>query len=158
MTRNWGISPKDGPFPSARRARPLMSLSSAAIYGIFAASLAGLSFSGARGELVGLFRGPSVIAAVIAGGFGCWAYVFLAWRRFAAQFSGGDAFSDLIRFYARGAVALAALYFGAQGADRLLGGAASGLLLCLAGGAAAAAAFQTVLTFVPPETANPKSF
>ncbi len=150
MTRNWGIPPKDGAFPRARGAKPLMTLGVAAIYGIIGAALAAISFSDARSILTGLFRGLSLAPAIVAAGFGCWIYIYIAWPRFAAQFHGGDAFSDLVKFYARAAVCLILFLFAAKFAEIVLGPTISGLLLCVSGGAAAAAAFQTVLTFVPP--------
>ena len=101
MTRNWGIPPNDGGFRKARRARPFLTLGVTAVYGIIGASVAGMGFNDARAMLTGLFHGPSLLAAVVAAGFGCWVYILLAWQRFAAQFTGGDAFSDLLQFYAR---------------------------------------------------------
>lgn len=154
MTRNWGIPPKDGAFPRARYAKPLMTLGVTAVYGVIGAALAAISFTDARTILTGLFRGWSLAPAIVAAGFGCWIYIYLAWPRFAAQFHGGDAFADLVKFYARGAVALILFLFAAKFAQILLGDTISGLLLCVSGGAAAAAAFQTVMTFVPPGAQN----
>ena len=150
MTRNWGIPPKDGAFQRTRHARPILTLFVTAIYGVIGAALASISFAGARTILTGLFHGISLGPAIIAAGFGCWAYIYVAWPRFAAQFHGGDTFSDLVRFYARAAVALIILHFAAKFARLVLGDTVSGVLLCVSGGAAAAAAFQTVMTFVPP--------
>lgn len=150
MTRNWGIPTKDDAFRRARHAKPLLSLGITAVYGIIGAALAAISFSDARTILVGLFRGLSLIPAVIAAGLGCWLYIYLAWPRFAAQFAGGDEFSDLLKFYARAAIALVLLLMVAKFGTVALGAWAGGILLCLTGGAAAAAAFQTVMLFVPP--------
>ncbi len=150
MTRNWGIPPKDSAFRRARHAKPIMTLGVTAIYGIIAAALAAISFTDARTILTGLFRGLSIAPAIIAAGVGCWVYIYVAWPRFAAQFHGGDTFSDLVRFYARAAVALILFLFAAKFAGVILPDMISGALLCVSGGAAAAAAFQTVMTFVPP--------
>lgn len=152
MTRNWGLPQKpDGAgFRRARSENPVATLSLSVVYGAIGAAVAAISFNEARDLIVGLFRGPSLIAAIVAGGFGCWAYVWLARPRFAAHFTGkGDAFSDLLRFYAVGALVLAALFGAAKGAELLGVNLLSVLLLCIAGGAGAAAAFQTVLAFVP---------
>lgn len=149
MTRNWGIQPKDGDFGRTRKARPILTLGVTAIYGIIGAALAVISFADARSILTGLFHGLSLAPAIVAAGFGCWAYIYVAWPRFAAQFRGGDTFSDLIRFYARAAVALFLILFVAKFSN-FLSATLAGLLLCTSGGAAAAAAFQTVMTFVPP--------
>ncbi len=153
MTRNWGIPPKGG-FQRARHAKPVLTLTVTAIYGIIGAALAAISFTDARSILTGLFRGFSLAPAIVAAGFGCWMYIYVAWPRFAAQFHGGDTFSDLIRFYARAAVALILFLFVARFARLVLGDTVSGLLLCVSGGAAAAAAFQTVMAFVPPGSSN----
>ncbi len=131
-----------------------MTLGIAAAYGIIGAALAAISFSDARSILTGLFHGWSLAPAVIAAGFGCWVYIYLAWPRFAAHFHGGDSFSDLVKFYARAAVVLILFLFASKFARILLGDTISGLMLCISGGAAAAAAFQTVMTFVPPGTPN----
>lgn len=154
MTRNWGIPPKDGDVARGRYAKPLMTLAVTAVYGVIGAALAAISFSDARTILTGIFRGMSLAPAIIAAGFGCWAYIYIAWPRFAAQFRGGDSFSDLVRFYARAAVALILFLFIAKFAQIALGDTVSGVLLCVSGGAAAAAAFQTVMTFVPPGAPN----
>lgn len=150
MTRNWGIPPKDGAFRRARGAKPLLTLAVTAVYGIIGAALAAISFADARSILTGIFRGFSLAPAIIAAGFGCWIYIYLAWPRFAAQFNGGDAFSDLLRFYARAAVLLILFLLAAKFTQMLLGDTVAGVLLCVSGGAAAAAAFQTVMIFVPP--------
>jgi len=153
LTRNWGIPPKGG-FQRVRHAKPVLTLTVTAIYGIIGAALAAISFTDARSILTGLFRGFSLAPAIVAAGFGCWMYIYVAWPRFAAQFHGGDTFSDLIRFYARAAVALILFLFVARFARLVLGDTVSGLLLCVSGGAAAAAAFQTVMAFVPPGSSN----
>ena len=149
MTRNWGIPSKSDSFRTARDAKPLLTLSVSAVFGVIGAAIAAISFGGARTLLDGLFQGPSLIAAVIAAGFGCWAYIFVSWSRFAAQFSGGDAFADLLRFYAKAAFGLFLLLAVARFSQGLFGPWMGGVLFCIAGGAAAAAAFQTVMTFVP---------
>lgn len=150
MTRNWGIPAKDGDFRRARHAKPLLSLGITAVYGVIGAAIAALSFGEARTILTGLFRGWSLAPAVVAAGLGCWLYIYIAWPRFAAQFQGGDEFSDLLRFYARAAIALCVLLLAVKFSKVLLGPTVGGMLLCLTGGAAAAAAFQTVMLFVPP--------
>lgn len=148
MTRNWGIPLKDG-FRRVRYAKPLMTLAVTAVYGVIGAALAAISFSDARSMLAGLYRGLSLAPAIVAAGFGCWVYIYIAYPRFAAHFRGGDTFSDLVKFYARAAVILILLLFVAKFAEIVLGPTISGVLLCVSGGAAAAAAFQTVMTFVP---------
>jgi len=150
LTRNWGIPAKEGDFRRARNAKPLLSLGITAIYGIIGAALAALSFSEARTILTGLFRGWSLAPAIVAAGLGCWVYIYIAWPRFAAQFQGGDEFQDLLRFYARAAIALIVLLFTVKLVKIVAGPTIGGMLLCLSGGAAAAAAFQTVMLFVPP--------
>lgn len=154
MTRNWGIPAKEGDFRRARYAKPLMSLGITAVYGVIGAALAALSFTEARTILTGLFRGWSLAPAIVAAGLGCWLYIYIAWPRFAAQFQGGDEFPDLLRFYARAAIALCVLVLAAKFLKILLGATTGGMLLCLSGGAAAAAAFQTVMLFVPPPSAG----
>jgi hypothetical protein len=152
MTRNWGLPQKpDGAgFRRARDQHPLAVLSLSAIYGVIGAGAAAISFADARDLTTTLFRGPSLIAAVIAAGFGCWAYVWLARPRFAAHFTGkGDAFSDLLRFYCVGTLILFVLIATARAAEYVAGDLVSVVLLCISGGAGAAAAFQTVLAFVP---------
>jgi hypothetical protein len=149
VTRNWGIPAQEGGFRKARGAKPVLTLGVTAIYGVIGAGIAGLAFSDARGLFDGLFRGWSLIPAVVAAGFGCWLYILMAWKRFAAQFTGGDAFSDLLRFYCRAAIALIVFQLAARFAELILGPAVSGLLLCISAGAGCAAAFQTVMTFVP---------
>lgn len=155
MARQWGLPPKDDEgFARARRLRPLATLAVTAVFGIFAAALATLGFAAARGVAETLFRGASLVAAVVAAGFGCWLYVWIARPRFAAHFSGGDDFSALIRFYARAAFALSIVYGAAmlfRTADLRI---VSVLFFCVCGGAAAAAAFQTVLAFVPAYKTN----
>lgn len=152
MSRNWGLPNKpdgDG-FRRARIENPVATLSLSVLYGAIGAAVAAISFNDARDLIAGLFRGPSLVAAIVAGGFGCWAYVWFARPRFAAHFTGkGDAFSDLLRFYAVGALALCTLIGAAKAAELLGGNILSVVLLCIAGGAGAAAAFQTVLAFVP---------
>jgi len=149
MKRHWGIPSKSGGFRKAHNTKPIATLMATAAFGILGASLAALSFGEARSVLEGMFKGPSLIAAVGAAGFGCWSYIWWAWPRFAAQFTGGDAFSDLLQFYIRAAIGLIAMFFLAMFTPLLAGSIFSGLILCLAGGASSAAAFQTVLTFVP---------
>jgi hypothetical protein len=150
LTRNWGIPSKDDAFRRVRHAKPLLSLGITAAYGIIGASIAAISFSEARTILVGLFRGLSLVPAVAAAGLGCWLYIYLAWPRFAAQFAGGDEFGELLKFYARAAIALILFLLVAKFAFIALGNWAGGVFLCMTGGAAAAAAFQTVMLFVPP--------
>ncbi|HBS31025.1 MAG TPA: hypothetical protein DEA40_04685 [Parvularcula sp.] len=127
-----------------------MSLGITAIYGVIGAALAALSFTEARTILTGLFRGWSLAPAIVAAGLGCWLYIYIAWPRFAAQFQGGDEFADLLRFYARAAIALCVLLLVVKFSKLVLGDTVGGMLLCLSGAAAAAAAFQTVMLFVPP--------
>ena len=154
MKRNWGIPSKNSGFRRAQDAKPLATLGVTAVFGIFGAALAAISFDEARNALSGLFHGPSLIAAVIAAGFGCWFYIWLAWPRFAAYFSGGDAFSDLLRFYFRAAIGLLVVVLAGYFAPSVFGLSASGIIYCVSGGAAAAAAFQTVMTFVPTGQIN----
>ncbi len=152
MSRNWGLPqrPDQLAFRRARSARPLATLSVTALYGIIGAAAAAISFAEARDLVQALFHGRSLIMAILAAGFGCWAYVVAARPRFAAHFTGaGDAFSVLLRFYAFGALALVTLYLMAKLAGLVTGEIVSVLLLCACGGAGAAAAFQTVLAFVP---------
>lgn len=149
MTRHWGIPSKTGGFRNAHSSKPFATLIATGAFGILGASLAALSFNEARSVLDGLFDGPSLAAAVLSGGFGCWSYIWLAWPRFAAQFHGGDAFSDLLRFYVKAAIGLIVLFFMLKFFSLVAGSTLSGLVLCIEGGAAAAAAFQTILTFVP---------
>ncbi len=159
MARNWGIPSKGGgaAFRDAKNAKPVLTLVVSAIYGSIGAAMAVISFAEARTVLTGLFHGGSLVAAILAAGFGCWGYIWIARPRFAALFSGkGDAFSSLIRFYARAAIGLVVLLIAGQAAGGLSFKLISVLLLCMSGGAGAAAAFQTVLAFVPyyedPET------
>lgn len=152
MTRNWGLPAKDerAALRDAKRSKPLLTLAVSAVFGVIAASIAVISFAQAREEIVNLFHGASLIAAVVAAGFGCWSYVWLARPRFAAQFSGeGDAFSSLLRFYIRAAVILFIVLIVGQNVGLIAPNTVSVLLLCISGGAGAAAAFQTVLAFVP---------
>ncbi|MEX6634491.1 hypothetical protein [Hyphococcus lacteus] len=150
--RNWGLPPKGGQlaFRDAKTAKPLLTLFISAVFGVIGAAVAVISFAEARDTLSDLFHGLSLAGAIVAAGFGCWTYIWIARPRFAAQFTTrGDAFSKLLRFYARAMVALAAML----GLALLLSGIEpkiiSVLLLCASGGAGAAAAFQTVLAFVP---------
>ena len=151
MARNWGIPPKDeAAFGQARRARPLATLAVTAVFGVVGASVAAIGFGEARGLIDTLYRGWSLVFAVVAAGSGCWTYVWLTRPRFAAHFTGrGDAFSDLVRFYARAAAGLIVAILVARASHLVLGDMLSVLLLCFAGGAGAAAAFQTVIAFVP---------
>ena len=149
MKRNWGIPSKSGGFKKAHDAKPIATLTVTAAFGVLGASLAALSFGEARGVLDGLFQGPSLIGAVIAAGFGCWLYIWLAWPRFAAQFTGGDAFSDLLRFYVQASIGLILVFFLGKFTPLITGTTSGGIVMCFVGGAAAAAAFQTILTFVP---------
>ncbi|MBY0423764.1 MAG: hypothetical protein K2Q06_15780 [Parvularculaceae bacterium] len=134
--------------------RPIATLGISGVFGVYAAALATLGFGGARQIAESVFRGMSLIPAVIAAGFGCWAYVWIARPRFAAHFAGGDDFSALLRFYVRAAVTLGLVYAAAQGARAAGAGIVSVLFFCMCGGAAAAAAFQTVLAFVPDYKTN----
>ncbi len=150
--RNWGLPSRDEQraIRDAKSIKPALTLFVSAVFGVIGAGVAAVSFAEARLGLAGLFHGPSLIGAVIAAGFGCWMYIWLARPRFAAQLSGkGDAFAKLVRFYAKAAFSLGAVLLVAT----LLGGLQprllSVLLLCASGGAGAAAAFQTVLAFVP---------
>ena len=113
--------------------------------------VAGLGFSEARGVAAGLFQDRSLPVAVFAGGFGAWFYVWLVRPRFAAHFSpgGSDAFSTLVRFYAKAALGLLIFLAFARFSAQLTGPLASALMLCICGGGGAAAAFQTVIAFVP---------
>lgn len=152
MTRNWGIPSKDGrrAMQDAKSARPAMTLFVSAIFGIIGACVAAMSFSEARDVIAGLFHGGTLVVAVIAAGFGCWSYVWLARPRFAAQFAGApDGFSNVLRFYSRAAVCLAGLLIISTVSINVAPALLSVLLLCVSGGAGAAAAFQTVVAFVP---------
>lgn len=152
MTRNWGLpqKPDAAAFRQARSERPLSVLALSALYGVIGAAIAAISFAEARALATSLFHGASLVAAVVAAGFGCWTYVWLARPRFAAHFTGkSDAFSDLLRFYAVGALALILLIAAGRLAEMIIGDVAGILILCISGGAGAAAAFQTVLAFVP---------
>ena len=156
MTSNWGHSSNSGAIRAAANQRPVATLAVTATFGVAAAAIATLAFSDATGAYSGIFRGKSLAFAVVAAGFGCWLYVFLAWPRFAASFNGRDGFSTLVAFYARAAAALVA---GAT-ISAFLGDAAppvvAGATACFIGGAAAAAAFQTVIAFVPAAPESPR--
>lgn len=155
MARQWGLPQKEEEaFLRARKARPLATLGISAVFGVLGAAISTLSFAGARGVISHVFHGWSLIPAVIAGGFGCWLYIWIARPRFAAHFAGGDDFSDLVRFFARAALALVVVFGAAQFFQYLKIETVSALLFCASGGAAAAAAFQTVLAFVPAYGAN----
>ncbi|MEX0644893.1 MAG: hypothetical protein WD076_06265 [Parvularculaceae bacterium] len=149
MTRNWGLPTKPETFRKARKARPLATLALTAIFGVIGAAVAAISFNDARDVVDNVFHGGSLVMTIIAAGFGCWLYIFLARPRFAAHFAGGDAFADLLKFYARATIGLFAVWAAAKLAQFVAGDLVSVLLLCVSGGAAAAAAFQTVLAFVP---------
>ncbi len=150
--RNWGLPSKDEQraIRDAKSAKPALTLFVSAVFGVIGAAVAAASFAEARLALTGLFHGGSLISAVVAAGFGCWMYIWLARPRFAAQLSGqGDAFSKLLRFYVRAALALGVALLLASLLGMIEPKIISVLLLCACGGAGAAAAFQTVLTFVP---------
>ncbi|MHA7871737.1 MAG: hypothetical protein ACX939_05240 [Hyphococcus sp.] len=152
MTRNWGLPPKDkqSAFRRAKDGKPVLTLLVSAVFGVIGAAVAATSFAEARAAIANLFHGGTLIASIVAAGFGCWAYIWLARPRFAAHFSGdADPFSSLIRFYARAAVFLVGLLLVGQGIDAIAPNILSVTLLCISGGAGAAAAFQTVLAFVP---------
>ncbi|MEO1251284.1 MAG: hypothetical protein AAFW81_02925 [Pseudomonadota bacterium] len=151
MRRNWGLPSRDAQraMRDAKTAKPLMTLFVSAVFGIIGAALAAMSFADARDLIANLFHGRSLVAAIVAAGFGCWAYVWLARPRFAAQLTGGDGFSSLLRFYARAAIALIILFFIGRVAIAAAPELVTVLILCASGGAGAAAAFQTVLAFVP---------
>lgn len=151
MARHWGIPSKGGAaFRDAKDAKPFLTLVVSAIYGSIGAAIAVISFAEARMVLTDLFHGGSLVAAILAAGFGCWGYIWIARPRFAALLSGkGDPFSSLVRFYVRAAIGLFVLLIAGQAAGMLPSKLISVLLLCMSGGAGAAAAFQTVLAFVP---------
>jgi hypothetical protein len=152
MTRNWGLPAKNGPsaFRNAKEAKPLMTLCVTAVFGAVSVAIAAISFAEARDVLANLFHGASLVAAVIAAGFGCWGYVWIVRPRFAAHFTGqGNAFSSLLRFYARATVVLFLILIIGENIGSIAPKLFSVLILCVSGGAAAAAAFQTVLAFVP---------
>ncbi len=152
MTRNWGLPAKEqqAAVRDAKTAKPLMTLFVSAVFGIIGASVAAISFAEAREVIANLFHGGNLVTAVVAAGFGCWAYIWLARPRFAAQFSGkGDAFSSLLRFYVRAAIVLFIVLITGMNIGLIAPNFISVLLLCVSGGAGAAAAFQTVLAFVP---------
>lgn len=155
MARHWGLPQKtEDPFHRARRVKPVATFAMTMAFGVFAAAVAILSFAGARALTQSLFHGMSLIPAVIAAGFGCWLYVWIARPRFAAHFAGGDDFSALLRFYGRAALMLAFGYAAGEAALYVKSHLVGVLLFCMSGGAAAAAAFQTVLAFVPAYNPN----
>ena len=152
MTRNFGlpVKPDDVAFRSARHEKPVATLVVTAIFGILGAALAAISFNEARELFSSLFHGRSLVGAIVAAGFGCWMYIWLARPRFAAHFQPkGDPFSDLLRFYAKAGLILMVIYLTGRYLTPTFSETISGMALCAAGGAAAAAAFQTVLAFVP---------
>jgi len=152
MTRNWGLPTKDerAALRDAKESKPLLTLGVSAVFGIIGAAVAVISFAEARTLLANLFHGASLVAAVVAAGFGCWSYIWIVRPRFAAHFTGqGDAFASLIRFYARAAVVLFVILIVGQNAGLVAPDFIGVLLLCISGGAGAAAAFQTVIAFVP---------
>ncbi len=152
MSRNWGLPTKDEHtvFRDAKERKPMLTLFISAVFGIIGAAVAVMSFGSASAVLSNLFHGGTLVGAVMAAGFGCWGYIWLARARFAAHFSGqGDPFSSLIRFYARAAIILLVLLFAGQALEMIAPRIMSVLLLCISGGAGAAAAFQTVIAFVP---------
>jgi len=152
MNRNFGlpVKPGDAAFRTARNEKPVTTLFVTAVFGVLGAAVAAISFNEARDLFSSLFHGRSLIAAVLAAGFGCWMYVWIARPRFAAHFKPeGDAFSDLVRFYAKAGLTLLVVYIIGRYAAPVASTLMSGMLLCFAGGAGAAAAFQTVLAFVP---------
>lgn len=152
MNRNWGLPPKSDrdAFRNAKEAKPGMTLFVSAVFGVIGAAVAAISFAEARDAAVSLFHGVSIIPAIVAAGFGCWTYIWLARPRFAAQLSAkGDPFSKLVRFYAKAALGLGVILLLAKLTGALDPKFVSVLLLCISGGAGAAAAFQTVLAFVP---------
>ncbi len=152
MTRNFGLPPKVGDegFRNARNERPATTLFVTAVFGVIGASVAAISFNEARELFSALYHGRSLVAAIVAGGFGCWMYIWIARPRFAAHFKPkGDPFSDLLRFYARAALALIGVYLAGRYGAPVIGPLFGGMILCAAGGAGAAAAFQTVLAFLP---------
>jgi len=152
MGRNWGIPSKPGnaTMRTAKSDQPVLTMFASAVFGVIGAGVAGYSFAQAQDLLTGVFQDKSLIVAVAAAGFGAWFYVWLVRPRFAAHFQpGGNAFSDIIRFYARSALGLLVFYAFARFSPAYTGSFLSTVLLCAAGGAGAAAAFQTVIAFVP---------
>ena len=152
MSRNWGLPVKATPpgFRRARRSRPIATLGVSAAYGVMGAAIAAMSFNAARGQIDNVFHGATLIFAVVSAKLGCWLYFWLARARFVAQITGdGDAFSDLMKFFAPAGAGLVIFFLAAVFSDFVIGDMASVLLLCMSGGAGAAAAFQTVLAFVP---------
>ena len=152
MNRNFGLPPKPGDiaFRAARTEKPLATMLATAAFGVIGAAIAAMSFNEARSLFSSLFHGRSLIAAVLAAGFGCWIYVWIARPRFAAHFKPErDPFSNLIKFYAKAGLVLILLLIIGRNAAPVVGNLISVLVLCVAGGASAAAAFQTVIAFVP---------
>jgi len=153
MSRNWGIPSKPGnsTIRQAKNTRPVGTMMISVIFGMIGAMVAGLGFSEARNILSGLFQHKSLIASVVAGAFGAWFYVWLVRPRFAAHFSPGegDAFSDILRFYAKATLGLFIFLILARLSIYVTGNTITALLLCVVGGGGAAAAFQTVIAFVP---------
>ncbi|MBI1392687.1 MAG: hypothetical protein GC152_08100 [Alphaproteobacteria bacterium] len=149
MARNWGLSGKSAAMRAAANERPILSLLVTAVFGIGAAAISTLAFSDAAGSYGDLFHGASLAFAVAAAGFGCWLYVFVAWPRFAANFTGRDGFSTLLTFYARASAGLVITAIGSAALATVASPVIAGALACFVGGAAAAAAFQTVIAFVP---------
>lgn len=152
MSRNWGLpkGKKTGAFRDAKVEKPVMTLLVSAVFGVLGASLSVIGFAAARDAVHDLYHGASLIAAVISGGFGCWAYVWLARPRIAAQITGErHAFSSLLRFYAQAAVSLSALLLLSIALRKTAPEIVYVAMFCITGGAGAAAAFQTVLAFVP---------
>ena len=152
MKRNWGIPARDAQraMQNAKSSKPAMTLFISAVFGVIGVAVAAMSFAEARNVIANLFHGGSLVAAIVAAGFGCWSYVWLARPRFAAQFSEvRDGFSSLLRFYARAALGLAVLLILGVLSIGFSPPVVSVLILCASGGAGAAAAFQTVLAFVP---------
>ena len=150
MARNWGIPTKEGGigFRDAKSAKPILTLAISAVYGAIGAAIAVISFDEARQVLTHLFHGGSLVAAILAAGFGCWGYIWLTRPRFASLFSGkGDPFSSLVRFYVRAAIGLFVLLIAGQAAGLLPTNLISVLILCISGGAGAAAAFSNRARF-----------
>ena len=158
MSRNWGLPKKlpRGALVDTKIAKPLLTLFVSGVFGVIGAAIAVLSFAAARTAIAGLFQGQSLIAAILAAGFGCWFYIWLARPRFAAQFGGqGDIFHRVLRFYVIATLSLSSLFLLAVSSGAIMPGLIEVFLFCLTGGAAAAAAFQTVLAFVPHYEEDP---
>ncbi|MEM9897958.1 MAG: hypothetical protein AAF742_01120 [Pseudomonadota bacterium] len=149
MSRNFGLSQKRRAFRESHNGRPALTLFSTATFGTIAAAIAAIAFSQAASSSDHFFRGASLAMAVLTAGAGCWLYIFLSWTRIAANFTGGDAFSQLLVFYGKATVGLLLAAFLAWLVSDLGDPVAAGLAACFVGGAAAAGAFQTVITFVP---------